>query len=397
MQLRAAHFRHYKSLDDVRVEFAHPITVIVGPNAVGKSNLVDALRFLRDAVTADLYHAVAKRGGIARIRQHSRSKPYKVHLALEVGHDLVNLEHGEVAKYEIALKSGAGGNYLIEHERAHCIDEAYKPVGQEPDLSFQWQRVDVGFVRDDDGKIQGAQQVGNQRLQVDQLALGSGPFVTLGGPIAKFLQQWRFSSIYPNTLKTPAVPDQDAVLSEEGTNWASVLKAMRRTQRGRAAFERITEAMSTVIPSFRDVTVSTVGSYLVPRFRFEIDGQVTEFDPIQLSDGTLRIFGILLALYQPLTPGLLVIEEPEQTVHPGVLGVVADAIREASETTQIIVTTHSPHLVDHFQPEEVRVASMVNGLTTIAPIKAAQVEAVKRRLMSLEDFMLSEGLLPEEA
>jgi predicted ATPase len=395
MQLRAARFRHYKSLDDVRVEFAHPITVIVGPNAVGKSNLVDALRFLRDAVTSDLDHAVVTRGGITRIRQHSRSKPFKVHFDLDLVQprsDRLTLEPGG---YELTLRSKVAGNYLVERERALCFADVRQLVNGGPGTQHKRSRRNVGFSRDESGKVDSVEPF-SRTLPPDQLGLGSLPF-NLAEPIAQFLRHWQFSSIYPNTLKEPALPNQDSTLSEDGKNWASVIKAMKRSPRGRAAFERINEAMGSAIPGFRDVAVSSVGSYLVPRFRFDIDGQIAEFDPVQLSDGTLRIFGILLALYQPITPALLVIEEPEQTVHPGVLGVLADAIREASESTQIIITTHSPHLVDHFQPEEVRVATLSNGVTTVAPIKATQVEAVKRRLMSLEEFMLAEGLLPEEA
>ena len=156
--------------------------------------------------------------------------------------------------------------------------------------------------------------------------------------------------------------------------------------------------MKCVVPTFEEVTVSTVGSYLVPRFRFALGQDDTvEFDPVQLSDGTLRIFGILLALYQVPPPRLLVIEEPEQTVHPGVLGVLADAFREASENTQILVTTHSPHFIDHFEPAQVRVVTLENGLTKVCAMKRTQVEAVKRRLMSMQEFMLAEGLLPEDA
>ena len=79
------------------------------------------------------------------------------------------------------------------------------------------------------------------------------------------------------------------------------------------------------------------------------------------------------------------------------LGVLADAFREAAESTQIIVTTHSPHFIDHFQPEQVRVVTLDAGLTKVSPVKKTQLEAVKRKLMSMQDFMLAEGLLPEGA
>ena len=67
MRLASVRIRHYKSLSDIEFEDMQPLTVLVGCNGVGKSNIIDALRFLRDAVTEGLDHAVSKRGGIALI------------------------------------------------------------------------------------------------------------------------------------------------------------------------------------------------------------------------------------------------------------------------------------------------------------------------------------------
>jgi predicted ATPase len=392
--LRSARIRHYKSLDDTTIEFAQPVTVIVGPNAVGKSNLVDCLRFVRDAVASDLEHAIGLRGGLTRVRQWSRTKPFKISIGLEFEQSFDSLAP-EPASYEFTIQSQTGGAYVVEHERAVCGEEVSVQASHD-EAPFQ-AIDDAGFVRDKSGKVtRNDRRLHEKPLRPDQLAIGVSPFFeNLGDPIASFIKEWRFSSIYPNTLRQPESLDKDTELSEDGRNWASVLKAMRRSQRGKAALEKAFEAMRSLIPSFRDVSVATAGSFLVPLFRFQAGDQVNEFDPVQLSDGTLRVFGILLALYQTPAPGLLIIEEPEQTVHPGALGVLVDAIREASETTQIVLTTHSPHLVDHFEPEEIRVVSLEDGLTKVSPIKATQMEAVKQRLMSLEEFMLAEGLQPQ--
>ena len=389
MYLKSAHIRHYKSLDNVSIEFSNPITVLVGPNAVGKSNIVDCLRFVRDAVVADLEHAVSSRGGIGRVRQYSKTKPFKVTVKL----DLVQ-EFDETslrpALYEFTIESQTGSNYTVDSERA---------IYFETDRSDQNPKKQE-FARDKSGAFSVSNHDRPQKVPSDQLVLGRGLGLSLGAgwPISVFIRDWRYSALYPNMLREPASPDKDKVLTEDGRNWASVIKALRRTVRGKAALDRVYEAMKSVIPGFEDVTVTTVGSYLVPRFRFAFGARDTvDFDAVQLSDGTLRVFGILLALYQVPPPKLLVIEEPEQTVHPGVLGVLADAFREAAERTQIIVTTHSPHFIDHFEPEQVRVVTLQNGATTVSRVKKTQLEAVKRRLMSMQDFMLAEGLLPEEA
>lgn len=391
MFLKSATIRHYKSLDNVQIEFSSPITVLVGPNAVGKSNIVDCLRFVRDAIAFDLEHAVSSRGGIGRVRQYSKTKPYKVSVKLDLLLDGVDdTQKPSPAQYEFSIQSETGSNYTVDAEKGNYIEPAR---GGRPPTKIQFERDKTGSVKISNDDLP-------HRVVPDQLAMGQlrGLVRSMGWPIERFIRDWRYSALYPNMLREPATPDKDKELSEDGRNWASVIKALRRTVRGKAALDRVYEAMKCVVPTFEEVTVSTVGSYLVPRFRFALgQDDSVEFDPVQLSDGTLRIFGILLALYQVPPPRLLVIEEPEQTVHPGVLGVLADAFREASENTQILVTTHSPHFIDHFEPAQVRVVTLENGLTKVCAMKRTQVEAVKRRLMSMQEFMLAEGLLPEDA
>lgn len=387
MYLRSAHIRHYKSLDNALVEFSSPITVLVGPNAVGKSNVVDCLRFVRDAVATDLEHAVSTRGGIARVRQYSKTKPYKVSVKLEFLQDFPGATD-RAASYEFAIESLTASNYIVDVEKSTFF--AASAPGESP--------IKRSFARDRNGKVKPDDAPTPYRVAQDQLALGQlrGLVRPPAWPLERFVREWRYAEIYPRGLREPSSPDKDKVLSEDGRNWASVIKTLRRTARGKEALDRIFEAMKAVIPSFQDVAVSTVGSYLVPRFRFATGNRdKVDFDPVQLSDGTLRIFGILLALYQVPAPKLLVVEEPEQAVHPGVLGVLADAFREAAERTQIIITTHSPHFIDHFGPDEVRVVTLEDGATRVSKVKATQLEAVKRRLMSMQDFMLAEGLLPE--
>jgi predicted ATPase len=385
--LKSAHIRHYKSLDNAFVEFSNPITVLVGPNAVGKSNFVDCLRFVRDAVATDLEHAVSTRGGIGRVRQYSKTKPFKVSVKLEFVQDFRD-SADRAANYEFAIESQTASNYTVDMEKSTFFSQASS--GEAPSKR--------SFVRDRSGRVNPDDARAPYKVLHDQLALGQlrGLVQPPAWPLERFIREWRYAEIYPNGLREPSTPDKDKVLSEDGRNWASVIKTLRRSPRGKEALERIFEAMKAVIPSFQDVAVSTVGSYLVPRFRFSMGAKdKVDFDPVQLSDGTLRIFGILLALYQVPPPKLLVVEEPEQAVHPGVLGVLADAFREAAERTQIIVTTHSPHFIDHFEPEEVRVVTLDDGLTKVSKVKGTQLEAVKRRLMSMQDFMLAEGLLPE--
>lgn len=336
MKLTDVHIQHYKSLSSVKVSLHPQVTVLVGPNAAGKSNFVDALRFLRDAAKDSLDHAVVARGGITRIRQSSMGKLSNIKIGINFFQAL-NTYSQIPGSYILELPS-TGGNYQIE------------------------QQEDVPFI------------------DIEKL----------------FIEHWKFSSLYPNTLRILTTPDASGELREDGSNWASVIRTARKTVKGKKMLGRVNEMMRVVLPDFQEVKVTTAGSYLVPNFKFGTDKSNTRtFDPVQLSDGTLRIFGILLSLYQNPAPPLIVIEEPEQTVQPGVLAMLAEAFKEVSEKTQIIITTHSPQLIEHFAPENIRVVTMRDGLTDISPIKHSQQEAVRQGLMGLGEFMAAEGLQPE--
>lgn len=394
MFLANATIKHFKSLDDVHVQFS-PITVVVGPNGVGKSNFVDALKFFRDIASDGLDHAVINREGIDRIRQNHKSRPYNIGMQFAFTPNEVDDEGP--ANYHLVL-SGKEGDYRVESEFADYVTKSFwinEETQEQDSKSFR-----TSFDRKRDGEIKIDGKSYKNKIRPDVVALGqSVDFDDLGAPIANFATRWRFCSLYPNTLRRLSPPVKEKTLSEDGSNWASIVRSLKRTKTGREALERIAEVMRATVPGYRDISVSAAGSYLVPRISIVGDGEdggkEQLFDPVQLSDGTLRVFGILLALYQQPPPPLLVIEEPEQTVHPGVLPALAEAFKEAAERTQIIITTHSPHLVDQFDPDCIRVAWSKDGLTRISRVKYSQIESVKRHLMSLQEFMLAEGLQPE--
>jgi predicted ATPase len=105
-----------------------------------------------------------------------------------------------------------------------------------------------------------------------------------------------------------------------------------------------------------------------------------------MSDGTLRALGLLTAVFQKPPPSVLVIEEPEATIHPGALGAVLDLLRHASRHRQVIVTTHSPGLLDApwIEDRHLRMVSWHEEATRVSPVSEASREALRSHLRSGE-------------
>jgi predicted ATPase len=387
---------------DVELDNIQPITILVGCNGTGKSNVVDVLRFLRDAVKQGIDHAVSIRGGIELIRQYSPGEPYQISIELCFVDDKFP---NTFFRYQLVLKSLEEGNFRVEREEVEWC-------GRNILFGQRVKATAVCFERKADGslKVDGktVQLLSMPSIPPDTLALGrdflvkSGeetlPVFVGGVFFNEFIKNIQFSSVYPNILRLPTPPDTDPVLKENGANWSSILRSLRNTTDGKQVLEQIIEMMQVVMPQLEDITTQAVGGFIHPFFKVkEENGDIHSFVSSQISDGTLRILGILLALYQTPHPSLMVIEEPEQTINPAQLALLVDAFRESSERTQLLITSHSPQLVDFFDPEDIRVVTMQAGNTCVAPIRANQQKAVKEYLFSLGQFMSAEGLLPEDA
>jgi predicted ATPase len=135
------------------------------------------------------------------------------------------------------------------------------------------------------------------------------------------------------------------------------------------------------------------------------DGNLARYQAAQMSDGTLRALACLVALYGPVSPEhgwearLVALEEPETAVHPGAVRVLLDAMREASRTRQVIVTTHSPDLLDHpdIGADEIRSVTMENGETIIAEVDDVARQALRDKLYTAGELHRLGQLTPAGA
>ena len=194
--------------------------------------------------------------------------------------------------------------------------------------------------------------------------------------------------IFPDRLREAQRPEFSDPMRTHGENWASVLRHLDKGTVG----PDFLAAMGQIVGDIDDYRVSAVGGYLIPELRhIDAEGNQVWRGAVQESDGTLRIAGILTALLQP-SLGFIGIEEPEQTIHPGALGVLFDCIREASTRSQILLTTHSSELLDRLDVDEIRVVERQRGVTTVSPVDETQRSLVKKRLATVGELVFSEGL-----
>ena len=162
-----------------------------------------------------------------------------------------------------------------------------------------------------------------------------------------FLNNMRFYHIFPDALREPQMMSSKYPLDEHGENLASVLADMK-VKKSTYMPEPIS-VLGQVVPGVKDISVTRAGGHLVIGLLHQ-EGADSEkgiwLDASQESDGTLRTLGLLVALYLDPTPPFIAIEEPELTIHPGALSILADVISETSHRAAVLVTTHSPELLD---------------------------------------------------
>jgi predicted ATPase len=380
---------HYKSIAEADLDLSN-LTLFVGPNGSGKSNLIDAVRLVRDAVTYGLDRAISDRQGIDSIRQWSPSRPYDVSLDVRVQ------DANGYGRLAFTLVSSRGQHQVKAEYGIWKSNNAHGKLN-----SWFWYQRDAGG-RTESHSVVGADSTPKQAeriLLVDQteeLFLATVEARDFR-PLMDALANFEAYSIFPNILRTPQKALHADHLTHDADNLTSVFKALTRSksQSHQRSRNEILTGLQKVMPTLENIRIQSLGGLMVPVFRVkEADGRVHDFNVSQISDGTLRVLGLLTALYQPSRPDVIAMEEPEQTVHTGILPVLAEAIKECSTESQVLVTTHSPELMDHFDPENVMAVELVDGVTQIGPISAHQREAVKDRLFSLGELMTVEGLHP---
>jgi predicted ATPase len=367
------HVKNFRGIAEETVSFSK-MTVLVGRNGAGKSSVVDVIRFVRDALSVGLDDALVARHGIIALRRYAPTKPFDVEI------DVTLETKAWKGKYGFCIASGKEGEYRIKRE--YC--EGY--LGDQRPHQFVREGNQIQTSLQIPGSAQRHKVVDSISLALPSLAIFSAVF----SRIRAYLRGVNFCAIFPNTLREPQKPSPAKQLTEHGDNLASILRHLRDSR----WFPSLKNAMNNVIGGITDIRVRQIGGFLVTELQHDMGGGNSAwFDLSQESDGTLRILGLLVAVYQnPRFGNCLAIEEPELTLHPGALGVLSDVLMEASSRGQLIITTQSPDLISRFSANDLRVVERQQGITSVGAVDETQLKAVEDQLFTTGDLLRIEGL-----
>ncbi len=203
--------------------------------------------------------------------------------------------------------------------------------------------------------------------------------------------------IEPTALRDMQDPDEGMRLLPDGRNAASVLREIKDAAPN--DWQTILELLEHIVPRTVGVQPKKHDNKLTLEFAQNFGKkELVKFGAFSMSDGTLRVLGILAAVFQRSSPSLLVIEEPEATIHPGALGPVLDVLRHAGRSMQVVVTTHSPDILDAdwIEDRHLRIAQWDAGRTGISSVSPSVRQALAEHLMGAGELLRANALTATE-
>ncbi len=334
----------FKSIASIEELKLGAVNVVIGPNGSGKSNFIGVFSFLHAIRKGHLQEYVIKAGGAERVLHFGSKVTEELHLHISF--------QGGVNEYDIKFQPLGADQLYPSSETVYFWDKKKYPKPYSNGLS----------------------PVGKEA------AISTSKVGKIGDYVRSHLDRWRLYHFHDTSSSSPMKKTADVndnrYLRPDGSNLAAFLYFLR--EKHETSYSLIRRTVQRVAPFFDDFQLApqqlNTDKILL---EWKHKGSDAYFDASSLSDGTLRFIALTTLFLQPdsYRPSLILVDEPELGLHPYAITMLASLIKQASPRTQVIVSTQSPLLLDHFQPEEVLVADRIEGgtrLTRLDPFKLEQ-------------------------
>ncbi len=354
MPIKTLKIENYRSIQNLVIDL-NQITVITGPNGSGKSNLYKAIYLLAQAARGEFAKTMALEGGLPSIMWAGGNIRYSSSLNRETPYLKLSVVSDDFS-YELFAGPPIpvpGTMFILDPE----VKEEYIWFGytRRPSTTYLERLANSAFVN-----------TGAMERTVYPFSLTSSESILsqLKDPhlypelfaVAKQLQDWRFYHYFATDINSPIRYPQTSVRTTVLSNNGHDLVAALRTIIEIGEEDKLYEVIDRAFPGSQILINDPDG-----RSRFELKlkmpGIYRPLEACELSDGTIRYLCLAAALLSPRLPTLLILNEPEMSLHPDLIRPLAELITYAGQSSQIILTTHSLEL-----------AANISGLSGLAPV-----------------------------
>ncbi|WP_279617300.1 AAA family ATPase [Streptomyces bungoensis] len=344
--------RNFRTLTDTKLPLG-PLTVMVGPNAAGKSNVLQALGFLGDVSHDGIEKALGKHGGFDVLAFRGGRKPVsRITVGVEgIWSECASEEAPD--RYELSvsrprLPEGAEARhttYRRERFVHHPVDD------METSVELTSGSLTISSPLSRPSKREAVGRMASALHEDHALPLAeTHPDRQAVREISRHLSEIRVFDPDVRAARKPSpVTERGRYLESDASNLADFLLSLRED---RDAWTYLLEDVRTVIPQIRDIHLELIPGSPLVQVELEEEGLRGRTRLNEASWGTVRILCMLAIFHDPEPPLLTCIEEIDHGIHPHALSLLAGRLREASVRGQFLVTTHSPVLVNELEAEE---------------------------------------------
>lgn len=334
--------KNFKSIKELNLELK-PINIFIGANGAGKSNFLGFFQLLKNILRKNLKNYIATQAGADNI----------LHFGTKNSDYLSGLvEFNKINRYSFTLKPDIESGMFFENEYNSLFCES-----THSDNYPSWRNKKI-----DSGNTESSLE------KVDPNWIK---------PLKEYISSFDTFHFHDtsSTSKIKRICDitENQALNDDGSNLAAYLYAIQQIHP--IEFKRIETVIHSVAPFFKSFDLKP-DRFEPDHIRLEWRHQMHDdyYKANHLSDGTLRFIALTTLLLQPVTPNLIIIDEPELGLHPFAIAKIAGMIKSAaSKGNQIFIATQSTDLISHFQPEDIITVDQKDGQSIFKHLDTEQL------------------------